>query len=256
MKTIPVEAFNDNYIWLIIAPDGHSAAVVDPGDANPVIEYLDQHRLALDTILVTHHHHDHIGGVKKLKARYGCRVVAPRHDQHSFSDQDLTEGDEVSILDDTYRFKVLEVPGHTMGHIAFYGHGAVFCGDTLFKAGCGRMFEGTPPIFHQSLKKLANLPAETKVYCAHEYTLTNLKFAQTVEPDNEAIRNAIEESQALRASNKPTLPSTIGEELTFNPFLRCEQESVQKAAENAGGDKTFSDPVRTFATIRQLKDNF
>lgn len=256
MKVIPLEAFSDNYIWVIHAPNDSSVAIVDPGDAKPVIDYLEHHKLVLETILITHHHPDHVGGVNTLKERYSCRVFAPLRDQQPFSDRDLVEGDQVSILNDNYQFKILEVPGHTMGHIAFYGHGAVFCGDTLFKAGCGRMFEGTPPVFYQSLQKLARLPADTKVYCTHEYTLANLRFAQSVEPDNTAVSEAIEHSEQLRAEGKPTLPSTIGEELSFNPFLRCDQKSLQEAANRASKEKTFSDPVRTFATIRQLKDNF
>ncbi|GAA4357215.1 hydroxyacylglutathione hydrolase [Kangiella marina] len=256
MKIIPLSAFSDNYIWVIHSSDSNTVAVVDPGDATPVIDYLEQHNLSLETILITHHHNDHIGGVQTLKNRYQCRVFAPKRDNQSFSDQDLVEGDEVSILNDEYQFSVIEVPGHTMGHIAFYGHGCLFCGDTLFKAGCGRMFEGTPPVFLESLQKLAALPAETKVYCAHEYTLTNLKFALSVEPDNPAIHKEIEYSQRLREKNKPTLPSTIGEELSFNPFLRCDQDALQQTASQASETKTFSDPVRTFATIRQLKDNF
>nr|WP_223668457.1 hydroxyacylglutathione hydrolase [Kangiella shandongensis] len=256
MKVIPLEAFSDNYIWVIKAPNGSAVAVVDPGDANPVIEYLERHQLSLETILITHHHPDHVGGVNALKERYSCRVFAPLHDQQPFSDQDLTEGDQISILNGNYHFGVIEVPGHTMGHIAFYGHGALFCGDTLFKAGCGRMFEGTPPVFYQSLQKLAQLPTDTKVYCTHEYTLANLRFAQSVEPDNTAITEAIKHSEKLRAEGKPTLPSTIGEELSFNPFLRCDQKTLQEVAGHASMEKTFSDPVRTFATIRQLKDNF
>lgn len=256
MKVIPLSAFSDNYIWVIHSSNSNAVTVVDPGDASPVIDHIEANQLSLETILITHHHNDHIGGVETLKNRYQCQVFVPKRDNQLFSDRDLVEGDEVSVLNDEYQFKVIEVPGHTMGHIAFYGHGALFCGDTLFKAGCGRMFEGTPPVFHESLQKLADLPAETKVYCAHEYTLANLKFAQSVEPDNPAITKEIEYSQSLRDKNQPTLPSTIGQELEFNPFLRCHKRSVQETATEAVKEKTFSDPVRTFATIRRLKDNF
>jgi hydroxyacylglutathione hydrolase len=256
MNIIPLNAFNDNYIWVIHSPENNSVTVVDPGDAKPVINYIENNNLSLETILITHHHHDHIGGVADLKKRYGCQVYAPKHDQQAFSDKDLVQDDTVSILNDYYQFQVIEVPGHTMGHIAFYGHQALFCGDTLFKAGCGRMFEGTPPVFHQSLQKLAQLPPETKVYCAHEYTLANLEFALSIEPNNTKIKEEILNSQELRKNNEPTLPSTIGQELNFNPFLRCHQPDVQKTASEATIEKTFSDPVRTFATIRQLKDNF
>ncbi|RDX36904.1 hydroxyacylglutathione hydrolase [Kangiella sp. HD9-110m-PIT-SAG07] len=256
MKVIPLEAFNDNYIWVIHSSDTNAVTVVDPGDANPVIDYIEQHNLSLETILITHHHNDHIGGVQTLKNRYQCQVFAPKRDNQPFSDQDLVEGDTVSVLSGEYQFEVIEVPGHTLGHIAFYGHDSLFCGDTLFKAGCGRMFEGTPPVFLESLQKLAGLPHKTKVYCAHEYTLANLKFALSVEPENDAIKKEVEHSQSLRDKDKPTLPSTIGQELEFNPFLRCHQDSVQQTASKAAKTKTFSDPVRTFATIRQLKDNF
>ena len=256
MKVIPLSAFSDNYIWIIHSSSSNAIVVVDPGDANPVIDYIERHDLSLETILITHHHNDHIGGVQTLKNRYGCQVFVPQRDNQAFSDRDLVEGDEVSVLANEYQFSVIEVPGHTMGHIAFYGHDALFCGDTLFKAGCGRMFEGTPPVFLESLAKLAELPDNTKVYCAHEYTLANLKFAQSVEPNNDAIKKEIEYSQQLRNDNKPTLPSTIGAELSYNPFLRCNEDSVQKSASEASTEKTFSDPVRTFATIRQLKDNF
>ena len=256
MKVIPLCAFSDNYIWVIHSSNSNAVTVIDPGDANPVIDYIECHDLSLETILITHHHNDHIGGVQNLKNRYQCQVFAPKRDNQPFADRDLVEGDEVSVLNKEYQFSVIEVPGHTMGHIAFYGHDALFCGDTLFKAGCGRMFEGTPPVFLESLQKLANLPRNTKVYCAHEYTLANLRFAQSVEPNNDAIDKEIQHSQQLRSENKPTLPSTIGDELAFNPFLRCNEDSVQKTASKASSEKTFSDPVRTFATIRQLKDNF
>lgn len=256
MRAVALEAFSDNYIWAIHSPDTNAICIVDPGDAQPVIDYIESHNLTLETILITHHHNDHIGGVQTLKNRYHCSVYAPKYDNQSFSDRDLVEGDSVSILDDSYHFDVIEVPGHTMGHIAFYGDGVLFCGDTLFKAGCGRMFEGTPPVFHDSLQKLANLPKETKVYCAHEYTLANLKFAQSIEPNNAAIQQEIKHSQLLRKENKPTIPSTIAQELSYNPFLRCHLDTIVKAANEADVDKTFSDPVRTFATIRQLKDNY
>lgn len=260
MNVIPLNAFTDNYIWVIHAPNDSPVkdliSVVDPGDPKPVIDYIEKNNLTLESILITHHHNDHIGGVRTLKKKYGCRVYAPKRDNQSFSDRDLIEGDNVSVLDNTYQFQVIEVPGHTMGHIAFYGEGALFCGDTLFKGGCGRMFEGTPPVFHESLQKLAKLLQETKVYCAHEYTLANLKFALSVEPDNPELQQEINKSQELRKANKPTLPSTIGLELSYNPFLRTDKPRVQEAASQAGAEKTFSDPVRTFATIRQLKDNF
>ncbi|MCW8856317.1 MAG: hydroxyacylglutathione hydrolase [Kangiella sp.] len=257
MHIIPLKAFSDNYIWVIYSPDKNQVAVVDPGDCRPVMAFLEDNDLSLDSILITHYHKDHIGGVQALKDRYHCHVYASKHDQLSFADTELDEGDEISLFDGSYQFSVLHLPGHTMGHIAYYSndHNLVFCGDTLFRVGCGRMFEGTPDIFHHSLQKLAQLPPSTLVYCTHEYTLANIAFAKTVEPDNPDLLELERNCKELRDQDLETLPSTIDSELKTNPFLRCTEPSVIETAERAE-DKSLSDPVETFATIRRLKDNF
>lgn len=265
VRIIPLKAFSDNYIWVIFSPDDSKVAVVDPGDSRPVIEFLEENELSLDSILVTHYHNDHIGGVQELKNRYHCHVYASRHDKLSFADTELDEGDTISLFDDSYQFSILHLPGHTMGHIGYYsqnlpghdlkGQSLVFCGDTLFRAGCGRMFEGTPDIFHHTLQKLAQLPPSTLVYCTHEYTMANIAFAKTVEPDNADLLELEQNCQKLREQDLETLPSTIDSELRTNPFLRCTESTVIQAAERVE-DKSLSDPVETFATIRQLKDNF
>lgn len=265
VRIIPLKAFSDNYIWVIFSPDESKVAVVDPGDSRPVIEFLEENDLILDSILVTHYHNDHIGGVQELKNRYHCHVYASRHDQLSFTDTELDEGDTISLFDNSYQFSILHLPGHTMGHIGYFcqnlsahdlnGQSLVFCGDTLFRAGCGRMFEGTPDIFHHSLQKLAQLPPNTLVYCTHEYTLANIAFAKMVEPDNPDLLELEQNCQKLREQDLETLPSTIDSELKTNPFLRCTESTVIQSAERAQ-NKSLSDPVETFATIRQLKDNF
>lgn len=260
VRIIPLKAFSDNYIWVILSPDETKVAVVDPGDCAPVIKFLEQNNLSLDAILITHYHNDHIGGVQELKSRYHCHVYASKHDQLSFADTELDEGDGISLFDGSYPFSIIHLPGHTLGHIGYYGHNLngtnlVFCGDTLFRAGCGRMFEGTPSIFHQSLQKLAQLPPNTLVYCTHEYTLANIAFAKTVEPQNKDLLELEQNCKELRNHNLETLPSTIDSELKTNPFLRCSEPAVVQAAKRAR-NKSISDPVETFATIRQLKDNF
>ncbi|NVK22379.1 MAG: hydroxyacylglutathione hydrolase [Kangiellaceae bacterium] len=257
VRIIPIKAFTDNYIWTLFSEQETHFSVVDPGDAQAVIAFMEAHELTLDAIFITHHHHDHTGGVQELQQRYGCYVYAPEQGRYPYADVSLKEGDCVSLWDSFYQFEVLEVPGHTMDHIAYYdkANGLLFCGDTLFKAGCGRMFEGTPEQFYHSLEKLKKLPAQTQVYCTHEYTLANLAFAQYIEPDNENIKQLIQKCQKLRQENKITLPSTIECELLTNPFLRCETSNLQNKAAQVLG-KINPTPIETFATIRQLKDNF
>lgn len=260
MRIIPLKAFHDNYIWVIFSPDGKQVSVVDPGDSRPVIKFLEDKQLNLSSILVTHYHNDHIGGVQQLKDRYHCHVYASKHDNLGFTDTALDEGDQINLFDDSYSFSIIHLPGHTMGHIGYYGHNQdgqnlIFCGDTLFRAGCGRMFEGTPEIFYRSLQKLAELPENTLVYCTHEYTIANIAFAKSVEPHNRNLLELEENCQKLRNQDLETLPSTIASELKTNPFLRCSEPDVIQAAQQAA-DKSLSDPVETFATIRRLKDNF
>lgn len=249
----PVPAFKDNYFWLLVR--GKRAAIVDPGDAAPVEVRLEREGLDLDTIVVTHHHADHIGGVARLKARYGARVLGPVGETIPGRDVALKEGDRVEVLG--VKMEVIDVPGHTSGHIAYFApaEGLLFCGDTLFAAGCGRLFEGTPRQMHGSLAKLARLPGATRVYCAHEYTLANIRFARAVEPANAALAQREASCRDLRAQNIPTVPSTIAEELATNPFLRSDEASVRHAAETQERG-AGADPVATFAAIREWKNRF
>jgi|SRR5882672_9481305 len=249
----PVPAFKDNYLWLLVR--GKRAAIVDPGDAMPVEARLQRDNLVLDTIVVTHHHADHIGGVAELKQRYGARVLGPVGENIPGRDVALEEGDRVEVLG--VRMEVLDVPGHTSGHIAYYAaaEGLLFCGDTLFAAGCGRLFEGTAQQMHKSLSKLARLPGATRVYCAHEYTLANIRFARAVEPKNPALEQREAMCREMRAKNIPTVPSTIAEELATNPFLRSDEPAVRRAAEQLEAGSS-ADAVATFAAIRAWKNRF
>jgi hydroxyacylglutathione hydrolase len=255
MYLIPVPAFSDNYLWLL--HDGKRALVVDPGDAAPVRTALAEHGLQLESILVTHHHADHTGGVAELHEATGAKVYGPATERIPKPYTALQEGDIVSALD--FEFKVLDVPGHTAGHIAFYCSAVnskplVFCGDTLFSGGCGRLFEGTPAQMLQSLDKLGSLPGNTVVCCTHEYTLANLKFASVVEPGNRdlaAFRTACEK---LREDGHPTLPTSVEHELKINPFLRTRQATIMAAARTF--DASANDDVAVFAAIRQWKNQF
>jgi hydroxyacylglutathione hydrolase len=253
MQVHAVPAFQDNYLWVLA--DGRRAAVVDPGDAVPVQRFLEAKGLDLAAILATHHHGDHIGGVPELVARWGCPVFGPAHDGVGGLTRALGEGDRIEVPGLDAAFEVLDVPGHTAGHIAYVGEGAVFCGDTLFACGCGRLFEGTALQMSQSLAKLAALPAATRVYCAHEYTLSNIRFAQAVEPGNAALTARHARDSAKRAAQQPTVPSTIGEELATNPFLRCDAPEIVAAAQKHAG-RALRGPVEVFAQIRAWKDGF
>jgi hydroxyacylglutathione hydrolase len=256
LNVSPVRAFSDNYIWLIRAPaDPAAAVVVDPGDDRPVEQALEQQGLRLGAILVTHHHADHVGGVGALAARHGAPVFGPAREQMPCDVQALDEGGTAALGHLGLEFAVMAVPGHTLGHIAYVGHGALFCGDTLFSGGCGRLFEGTPEQMSHSLDRLAALPDETAVYCAHEYTLSNLRFAQEVEPDNEELREALADVRARRERDEITLPSTLGRERRINPFLRCRTPSVRAAAERHAG-RSLGDPADVFAVVRAWKDGF
>ncbi|SRR3989339_224942 len=243
LKIIPIPAFKDNYIWILLS--GDKAIVVDPGDAAPVITYLKKHSLTLAAILVTHHHHDHSGGVAELIAYQNAPV---------YSAQNVDENTFINI-NHFPEFRVLKIPGHTLDHVAYYSADAVFCGDTLFSAGCGRVFEGTMEQMYSSLLKLKSLPNSTKMYCGHEYTLANLKFAKAVEPENSAIKNKMATVEKLRAENTASLPSLLSEELQINPFLRCDILELITAAEKHAGKK-LTDPVEVFAVLREWKNNF
>ena len=249
----PVPAFDDNYLWLIA--HGSQAAVVDPGDAEPVLHRLRQRDLTLAAILVTHHHGDHVGGVESLAHATGARVYGPRDEPIPSRDVALAGGERIEVLG--VEFDVLAVPGHTRGHIAYHAPSMrwLFCGDTLFAAGCGRLFEGTAEQMSESLARLARLPGDPRVYCAHEYTLSNLRFALAVEPDSAVLRARQQACSALRARGVPTLPSTIGEERDTNPFLRCDLPAVRSTAEARAGHP-LSSSADVFAVLRQWKNSF
>jgi hydroxyacylglutathione hydrolase len=250
---IPIPAFSDNYIWVL--REGGNAAVVDPGDAAPVIAYLDSERIALSAIINTHHHSDHVGGNKDLVARWNVPVFGPAREAIPAVTRPLREGDAIDVPGIGLALSVLDIPGHTAGHIAFVGAQTVFSGDTLFAAGCGRLFEGTPRQMMDSLGKLAALPADTRVYCGHEYTVSNLRYALAVEPGNDAVRARQAREEAKRARGEPTLPSTIGEERLTNPFLRTDEASIRVAAERHAG-RSLPDKVAVFAELRAWKNGF
>lgn len=249
IKSIP--AFNDNYIWLIKNSD-RRCAVVDPGDATPVLTYLKEHELNLEAILITHHHNDHIGGVAELVRQFpNVDVVGPANEPVPTLTHAVDAGDQIELFDEI--FFVLGLEGHTSGHIGYVGDGKLFCGDVLFSAGCGRVFEGTMEQMHNSLNKLAALPEETEVYCAHEYTTSNLAFALAVEPDNSQLQQYRDEVNRLRAQNKPTLPTTIRREKWINPFLRTDQPSVIRSVSNRTSQ---TDPLAIFTALREWKNEF
>lgn len=255
LTVLAVPAFQDNYLWLI--HDGRRAAVVDPGDATPVLAALDAHKLALAAILLTHHHADHVGGVPELLKKFHVPVFGPRHEAIPQITFPLREGDTATIPELGLTLSVLDVPGHTRGHIAYVAREMpwLFCGDTLFAGGCGRLFEGTPEQMVASLNKLAALPDATQVYCAHEYTLANLRFAREVEPGNTTLIERIRAEQAKRDAGQPTVPSTIGLEKATNPFLRYREPAI---AEHliASGHLAIKEPIAVFAALRQLKNTY
>jgi hydroxyacylglutathione hydrolase len=255
MNLLALPAFDDNYLWLL--HDGRQALAVDPGDAAPVCAALEQGALELAGILVTHHHADHVGGLKALLERHPAPVFGPVDDRLPVPVTPVSEGQQVRLLG--LSFNVIEVPGHTATHVAYYAEPAgeaplLFCGDTLFSAGCGRLFEGTPAQMLQSLERLSALPGATRVCCAHEYTLSNLRFARAVEPDNAALQAYESHCQATRAAGLPTLPVQLEQEREVNPFLRSRTPAVQAAARAHGA--ASDDPVAVFAAIRQWKNEF
>ena len=255
MNIIALPAFADNYIWLL--HDGRRALVVDPGDPQPVLSALQDHGLRLEAILVTHHHPDHTGGVAELRTQTGAAVWGPAREAIPEPFTALKDGKTVTTLGTAW--SVLEVPGHTAGHIAYFaddvnGAPLLFCGDTLFSGGCGRLFEGTPAQMLASLDRLAALSGATRVCCTHEYTLSNLRFARAVEPGNEALSRYEHDCIALRERDKPTLPSTIAMERQINPFLRSREASVRSAVQ--AWRSTPDDEVAVFASLRQWKNEF
>ncbi|CAN7641497.1 hydroxyacylglutathione hydrolase [Acidovorax sp. LjRoot117] len=257
MNLLPLPAFTDNYIWML--HDGHQAIVVDPGDCAPVLQALKRLGVQLQAILVTHHHADHVGGVDALREATGAVVYGPARERIPEPLVRLAQGDTVDALG--LHFAVIDVPGHTAGHIAYYcaafdGAPLLFCGDTLFSGGCGRLFEGTPAQMLGSLDQLAALPGDTRVCCAHEYTLSNLKFARAVEPGNAALLHYTTQCEALRAGHQPTLPSNMALERDINPFLRTRQPGVAHAAQAFDAQVHQDDAVAVLAALRQWKNEF
>ncbi len=258
-----IPAFSDNYIWCLSDASRSKALIVDPGQAQPVLDYLAKHHLTLDTILVTHHHPDHVGGVKELQSAFpDCRVTGPADSPFQGSTNKVHPGDEVIWEDIT--FQVLGVPGHTLDHIAYFtdvevdGRPVLFCGDTLFVCGCGRLFEGSPAQMRQSLQTLRALPGGTAVYCAHEYTLANLRFARNWLPEDQRLKEFEEQCQTARKAEQPTVPSVLADERRLNPFLRWDDPAVIDAARSycaSRGLPADSDDA-IFAAIRHGKDNF
>ena len=252
MRLLPLPAFNDNYIWTLTG-DAGATLIVDPGDAAPVLAAAAE-GLRIAAILLTHHHHDHIGGVPVLLQHWpGLPVIAPVDERIAHATQRVGAGDSARI--DDWAFRVLEIPGHTVSHIAFHGHGFLCCGDTLFSLGCGRLFEGTPAQMLDSLERLAALPGETRVCCGHEYTVANAAFARMVDPENEALRRRSEEASAMRADGRATLPTTLADERACNPFLRIEAPGVL-ASITARLGRAPMDRVEAFAELRRWKDGF
>lgn len=252
-EIVPLRAFADNYIWTL--RDATHAAVVDPGDAQPVLDYLSLENLTLVAILNTHHHADHVGGNAALLAHRQVPVYGPHDERIPDVSERLSDGQRFVLPHFGITLETIEIPGHTRSHIAFHGDGMLFCGDTLFAAGCGRLFEGTPRQMYDSLTRLARLPDDTRVYCGHEYTLSNIKFAMAADPDNRRLPDLETRMQALRAKNHPTLPSTIGQEKATNPFLRVIEPALIRSASKRAA-KSLSDPVSVLAEIRDWKNNF
>ena len=267
LEKIPLCAFRDNYIWLI--SNGKHVIIIDPGLAQPVLEYMAQHSLSPIAVLLTHHHADHTGGVTEITAQYSVPVYGPAKEKITGVTALLQEGDEIYFRELALTAQILDVPGHTQGHIAYciyeqkeqnqafaaLGPAALFCGDTLFSTGCGRLFEGTAEQMLLSLEKLAALPSDTQVYCAHEYTLSNIAFALACEPENTALLAWQKKAQELRQAGRPTLPTTLRHELTVNPFLRCHKPAVRAAAEAYAGHALLN-TVDVFTKLRPWKNIF
>lgn len=253
LRVEAIPALQDNYIWAIVR-NGY-CVVVDPGEAAPILSWLHRQALRLSAILITHHHGDHINGIAALLKQYKVPVYGPAQEDIPCVSHPQGEGDCLALPDLHTEFRVMTLPGHTRGHLAYVGRGLLFCGDTLFACGCGRLFEGSAEQMHDSLQRLAALPGDTQVYCTHEYTLSNIAFALSLEPDNAQLRERAQREQAKRRQNLPTLPSTIALELATNPFLRCSEPTIRQAAE-AHAQHPLHDPEAVFSVVREMKNHY
>lgn len=253
INVFPVRALRDNYIWII--HNQHLAIIIDPGDAEPVLNWLKQQKLQPVAILCTHHHHDHTSGISALVQNFKIPVYGPANEKIPELTHPLSEGSILKFPELSLEFAVLDIPGHTAGHIAYYNHDWLFCGDTLFACGCGRIFEGNAQQMSDSLQKLANLPDKTLVYCSHEYTLDNIRFARIIDPDNPELIKLENRAEEKLARNEPTLPSSLAMEKATNPFLRCDQPAIIQGA-RLHARRNLTDPVSIFATIRDWKNHF
>ncbi|MBX3708672.1 MAG: hydroxyacylglutathione hydrolase [Gammaproteobacteria bacterium] len=250
----PIRTLKDNYVWVIINNASHTAVIIDPGEADPVITFLNDNKLSLLAVLITHHHWDHTNGIPGIINHSDVPIYGPAAEKIPSVTNIVFENIQIDIPGFP-TLQALDIPGHTIGHIAYYSPGILFCGDTLFAAGCGRIFEGTAAQMYSSLQKIAALPEDTKIYCAHEYTLNNLRFAATVEPSNKKINERIQSVTELRHKNLPSLPSTLREEKETNPFLRCHEPELRIHAEEHIG-QTLTTPIAIFTALRQWKNNF
>ena len=255
LEIIPLPALKDNYIWLLKNKISRHVAIVDPSEAKPVLDHIKSHNLIPLAIMITHHHWDHVGGILEITKQFDIPVYAPKTDNIEGSTHPVGDGDVVALPELDLTLNVMAVPGHTLGAVTYFDDKQVFSGDTLFTAGCGRMFEGTPVQMHTSLSKFKTLSDDALLYCGHEYTIANLKFAAHIEPDNALIHARLKRAEICRDNNQATVPASMGEEKKTNPFLRCEESSVIDAASNYEG-KAISDPADVFRVIRSWKDNF
>jgi hydroxyacylglutathione hydrolase len=252
---LPIPAFEDNYIWTV--HDDRFAVVVDPGEAEPILTWLADQRIQPAAVLVTHHHRDHVGGLEKLLARYpGTPIYGPAADRIAGVNHPVSEGDVCRIPELRLHFDVLAVPGHTPGHVVYVGHGWLFCGDTVFSCGCGKVFGSTVGLLHDSLKRIAALPSDTLICSAHEYTLENIRFALSIEPGNSDLIAWQARATELRSTGQPTLPTRLDQELSFNPFMRCHLPALQRRLAELTHRHALTNSASAFAAIRALRDEF